>query len=230
MTMFDSATRDRTDRIDELDLDDVPVTELGAPKRRSVTRVLAGIGLLALSAMIGAYLFVASSPETTRVMVADGELAAGEPIGAGSLRVVEIGATDGLDVVSPEEQEVLFGLTPRSPIPDGTLLNPGLFVASDEAIPEGKVIVGVVLGPGSAPLERLRIGDPVGLVAVVSNVGLDDSAPELLGEGEVWAIGPADDGLGDDAFWVSVLVDVEIQVAVAQAASADQLWVTAVRS
>ena len=231
MTLYESATRRNvSDDLDEFDLDDVPVVELGSPKRRSTTRIVAGVGLLALSAMVGAYLFVASAPETTRVMVADGELVVGEPIGAGDLRVVEVGSTEGLDVVSPEEQEVLFGLMPRSPIPDGTLLNPGFFVAAEEAIPEGKVIVGAVLGPGSAPLERLRISDPVNLVAVVSNAGLGDATPELLGAGEVWSIGPVGDGVLDDGLWVSVLVDAEMQVAVAQAASSDQLWVTAVRS
>lgn len=230
MTVFESATRRSPSSSDGFDLDDVPVVELGAPRRRSFTRLFAGVGLVALSAMVGAYLFVASSPETTRVMVADGELAVGVPIGAGDLRVVEIGSTDGLDVVSPEEQEVLFGLTPRSPIPDGTLLNRGFFVAAEEAIPVGKVVVGAVLGPGSAPLERLRVGDRVGLVGVVANVGLSEAVPELLGEGEVWAIGPVGDGALDDGLWVSVLVDVDMQVAVAQAASADQLWVTAVRS
>ena len=46
----------------------------------------------------------------------------------------------------------------------------------------------------------------------------------------MWAIGPAGDGALDDGLWVSVLVDVDMQIAVAQAASAEQLWVTAVRS
>ena len=232
MTVFDPAPRAADAGYGNFDLDDAPLVPLQAPKKRSKTRIMAGIGLVALSAMVGAYVFVASSPETTSVMVAAGELEVGEPITTGDLRVVEIGSADGLDAVSPDDQGVLIGLTPRSPIPDGTLLNLGFFVTAEEAIPDGKVIVGAVLSPGSAPLERLRIGDPVGLVAVVNSVGVSDAEPALLGQGDVWAIGPVGDGAGADAgdLWVSVLVDVEIQIQVAQAASSELLWVTAVRS
>ena len=232
MTVFDPAPRAADASYGDFDLDDAPLVPLQAPKRRSKTRITTGVGLVALSAMVGAYAFVATSPETTRVMVASGELEVGEPITAGDLRVVEIGSADGLDAVSPDDQAALIGLTPRSPIPDGTVLNLGFFVTAEEAIPDGKVIVGAVLSPGSAPLERLRIGDSVGLVAVVNNVGVTDAVPELLGQGEVWAIGPVGDGAGAGAgdLWVSVLVDVEIQIQVAQAASAELLWVTAVRS
>lgn len=232
MTIFDPAPSAADARYEDFDLDDAPLVPLQAPKRRSAARIVAGVGLLALSALVGAYAFVAISPETTTVMVAAGELEVGEPITAGDLRVVEIGSADGLDAVSPDDQGVLIGLTARSPIPDGTVLNLGFFVTAEEAIPEGKAIVGAVLSPGSAPLERLRIGDPVGLVAVVNNVGLSDAEPELLGEGEVWAIGPTGGGAGANAgdLWVSVLVDVDIQIQVAQAASAEMLWVTAVRS
>lgn len=227
MTVFDS---ERTDTAyGDFDLDDAPLVSLEPPRKRSSARLFAGIGLLALSALIGAYVFVATSPDTTSVMVSAGELEVGEPITAGDLRVVEIGSAEGLDVVSPEEQDALLGLTPRSPIPAGTVLNSGFFVTAEEAIPEGKVIVGAVLEPGSAPLQRLRIGDPVGLISVVANVGLSEATPTLLGEGEVWAIGPSDDSNGSK-LWVSVLVDADIQIQVAQAASSDQLWVTAVRS
>jgi len=231
MTVFDPAPS-AADAYDDYDLDDAPLVPLQPPKRRSAGRLVAGIGLVALSAMIGAYVFVASSPETTKVMVADGELEPGEAVSAGDLRVVDIGETSGLDVVLPEEQDVLIGLTPRSLIPDGTVLNPSFFVTAEDVIPEGKVIVGAVLAPGSAPTDRLREGDPVGLVGVVASVGLNDATPVMLGEGEVWAIGPASDGTGADAdeLWVSVLVDESIQTEVAQAASTEQLWVTAVRS
>lgn len=216
----------------EFDLDEAPLVSLQPPRKRSTTRLAAGVGLVVLAALIGAYVFVAVSPDSTSVMVASGELAVGEPITAGDLRVVEIGSADGLDAVSPDDQSVLIGLTPRSPIPDGTVLNPAFFVTAEDAIPVGKVIVGAVLEPGSAPLKRLRIGDRVGLIAVVAGVGSGDAAPVLLGEGEVWAIGPAGSGTGSGAedLWVSVLVDLEIQTQVAQAASTDQLWVTAVRA
>jgi hypothetical protein len=84
-----------------------------------------------------------------------------------------------------------------------------------------------VLDPGSTPTRTLRIGDPVGLIAVVANLTAD-ATPTLLGEGEVWAIGPA--SADADEVWVSVLIDEAMQIDVAQAASTSQLWVSAVRS
>ena len=84
-----------------------------------------------------------------------------------------------------------------------------------------------VLEPGSAPTRTLRVGDPVGLISVVQNEG-PDSAPALIGDGEVWAIGAASDN--SDDVWVSVLVDEALQTTVAQAASSGRLWVSAVRS
>jgi hypothetical protein len=111
------------------------------------------------------------------------------------------------------------------------VLNPSLFVQVDEAIPEGKVIVGAVLAPGSAPTE-LRVGDPVNLIGVTAGVGAGELGPVVLGAGEIWAVGPAStrNGAVSDDVLVSVLVDVEIQADVAQAASDDRLWLTAVRA
>jgi hypothetical protein len=206
--------------------DEAQVVSLSAPKRRSVVRVVAGAGAIVFAALVGAYAYAAASPETTQVMVADGDLAVGEPISASDMRTVEVGAENGLDSVSPEDQDSLIGLAPRTPVPDGTVLNAGFFVTVEEAIPVGKVIVGAVLDPGASPTDNLRDGDPVGLIAVES--GSTDAEPRLIGTGEVWAIG----ALGDssDEVWVSVLVDEALQVDVAQAAATGRLWVSAVRS
>lgn len=225
MTMFDPVVE--ADPYGGLEGDDVDAVSLAAPKRRSTARIVGGVGAIALAALLGAYAFAAASPETTRVMVADGDLVVGEPITAADLRTVEVGSADGLDAVSPDGQASLIGLTPRSRVPDGTVLNPGLFVTIEEAIPAGKVIVGAVLEPGSAPTRTLRVGDPVGLISVVQNEG-PESAPALIGDGEVWAIGAASDN--SDDVWVSVLVDEALQTTVAQAASSGRLWVSAVRS
>lgn len=227
MSVFDPAPA-----VDDLygDLDgsgDAPIVSLDGPKNKNVARVVAGVGIVAFAALVGAYAFAASSPDTTRVMVAEGDLVVGEPITAANMRTVEIGSAAGLDSVSPDEQDVLIGLTPRAAVPDGTVLNTGLFIAEDESIPVGKVIVGAVLEPGSTPTNSLRIGDPVGLIAVVATLNAD-SVPSFLGQGEVWAIGPASADV--EEVWVSVLIDEALQIDVAQAASTSQLWVTAVRS
>ena len=100
MTIFDPAPRAADARYEDFDLDDAPLVPLQAPKRRSTTRIVAGVGVLALSAMVGAYAFVATSPETTRAMVAAGELEVGEPITTGDLRVVEIGSASSMPTVA----------------------------------------------------------------------------------------------------------------------------------
>lgn len=211
--------------------DDLAPVELGAPKKRSYSRVVVGFGAVALAALLGAYAFVAASPEATQVMVAANELRVGEPIVASDLRVADVGSVSQLDAVKAEDQAVLIGLTPRYPFPAGTVLNPSLFVQVDEAIPEGKVIVGAVLAPGSAPTE-LRVGDPVNLIGVTAGVVVGELGPVVLGAGEIWAVGPAStrNGAVSDDVLVSVLVDVGIQADVAQAASDDRLWLTAVRA
>jgi hypothetical protein len=212
--------------------DDLAPVELGAPKKRSYSRVVVGFGAVALAGLLGAYAFVAASPEATQVMVAANELRVGEPIVASDLRVADVGSVSQLDAVTAEDQAVLIGLTPRYPFPAGTVLNPSLFVQVDEAIPEGKVIVGAVLAPGSAPTELLRVGDPVNLIGVTAGVGTGEAGPVVLGAGEIWAVGPASErnGASSDDVLVSMLVDVGIQADVAQAASDDRLWLTAVRA
>lgn len=225
MSVFDPAPA-ALDPYGDLMGDDEPVVSLEPPKKRSVARTVAGVGVVALAALIGAYTFVASSPDTTRVMVASGDLVVGEPLTASDMRVVEIGSASGLDAVLADDQGVLIGLTPRTAVPDGTVLNPGLFVTIDDAIPVGKIVIGAVIEPGSAPTNNLRVGDPVGLIAVQST-GADAEAT-LIGQGEVWAIGPTSES--SDDVWVSVLVDEALQTQVAQAASTSELWVTAVRS
>ena len=94
------------------------------------------------------------------------------------------------------------------------------------------MIVGAVLAPGSAPTELLRVGDPVNLIGVTAGVGTGEAGPVVLGAGEIWAVGPASErnGASSDDVLVSMLVDVGIQADVAQAASDDRLWLTAVRA
>lgn len=233
MSSFEQLASDAVDPYEGYGLDDDASTvTLGAPKKRSYSRAIVGLGVVALAALLGAYAFIAASPETNQVMVASGDLRVGEPITAGDLRVADVGSVSDLDAVSPADQAVLIGLTPRYPFPDGTVLNPALFVQVDEAIPEGKVIVGAVLAPGSFPTERLRVGDPLNLVGVTSGTASAETGPVLLGVGEVWAVGPASErnGAASEDLFVSMLVDVAIQGDVAQAASQDLLWLTAVRA
>ncbi len=50
-------------------LDDEVLVSLEPPKKRGTARIVAGIGAVALAALVGAYAFAASSPETAAARI-----------------------------------------------------------------------------------------------------------------------------------------------------------------
>jgi len=210
-----------------------PIVSLSPPKRRRPSWVLFGVVLVALSALLGAYVFTATSDRLS-VIVAARDLAQGEPISADDLRVIEISRTDQLRAIQPSQQDLVVGLAPRGPIPAGTVLNVDLFALRDEVIPSGQVVVGAALDAGAAPTAALAPGDRVRIVAVAlatggapaaSNVGDPSTPPEatVLTEGTIWAIEGVASAESTARVWVSMLVPEAELTAVAQAAADQRL-------
>ena len=206
---------------------DVPVVSTSPPKRRRPSWALGGAVMIVAAALLGAYVF---SVETSKVsvMVAAHDLEPGLPIGAGDLRVVQIGMTGELRAIQPDQQGLILGQTPRAAIPAGTVLNTGLFVAAGEAVPQGQVVVGASFAAGEVPTPRLRTGDLVQLLEVAPTAGGAADAASLdavvLGAATVWAVtGSADPGASTSKVWVSLLVTVGLQTQVAQAAADGRL-------
>jgi hypothetical protein len=104
-------------------------------------------------------------------------------------------------------------------------LNTDLFAAEGEVIPAGMVVVGAALEPGAAPITGLRAGDRVEVLGTQPTTGSasvaggsDRPKADQLAAGSVWSVEEAGSG-SSSGLWVSVLVPVDAQGVVAQAAA-----------
>jgi Flp pilus assembly protein CpaB len=205
------------------------VTSLEPPKRWRPSWIALGVMLAALAGLLGAYVFSAAT-DTIGVVVAARDLGPGELLGPADVRVVEMGRTGELRAVLSDQQDLVLGRAARGPIPAGTVLNTDLFTAPEFAIPAGKVVVGGAFGAGAVPTGSLRPGDRVELLRVatereqLAGGASGDVTATALGTGVVWSVeGEASTESRSQLVWVSLLVDMELRGAVAQAAADDRL-------
>jgi Flp pilus assembly protein CpaB len=201
------------------------VVSLSAPKRRRPTWVVFGAVMVGLAMLLGVWVFSTSSQRIS-VIVAARDIAPGEVIEANDLRVVEMGRTGGLRAIQPSQQQLVVGQAARGPIPEGTMLNTGLFASRERVIPAGQVVVGAALEPGAAPGTGLAAGDRVDVLAVVKATGAPASvAPvaSVVASGTVWSVQPVGQGAASSKLMVSLLVPAETQAVVAQAAADGRL-------
>jgi len=215
----------RTLRRDRGPGDDVAVVSLSPPKKRRLSWVVVGVLLVGLAALLGAYVLTAVDDRIS-VMVAARDLGPGEPITAADMRVVEMGKTGNLRAIQSHQQDLIIGQAPRGPIPEGSVLNTGLFVAKDAAIPAGQVVVGGAFAAGAVPTATLAAGDEVVMFVVApSGPGATTVATDatVLGRARVWAVEGAASADSAAKAWVSLLVDEELQTSAVQAASDGRL-------
>jgi hypothetical protein len=202
---------------------DMPVVSLSAPTSRRPSWVVAGVVLVGLAALLGAYVFSAAT-DTIRVVVASTDLAPGEVIGPEDLRVVELGRTSELRAIVAEQQSLIIGLAPRSEIPGGTVLNTDLFVPAASVIPAGRVVAGASFGPGAVPTASLSVGQSVAILIVQRELlgtadVVDEQVATLLGTGTVWSVEGDPSANVANETWLSLLLDADLQTRFAQAAS-----------
>ncbi len=215
------------DRGRTAEVEDAPVVSVSAPTRRRPSWVIAGVVLVGAAALLGAYVFAATT-DTISVTVAARDLQPGDVIDAGDLRVIEMGRTSELRAITADQQDLIIGLSPRAVIPADTLLNTGLFVPVDDVLPAGQVVVGASFVAGEVPTPTLDVGETVAMLAVeattIGQVGEGEPpAATVLGEGVVWDVtGEATTGGASERVWVSLLIDEDLQSVVSQAA-ADEL-------
>ena len=211
----------------ENDTEAAPLVSVSPPKRRRPSWVLVGVVLVGLAALLGAYVF-STVNDRLSVMVASRDLEPGRPIAAGDLRVVEMGRTSSLRAIQPDQQSLIIGQAPRGPVPEGTVLNTGLFVPAGQVVPVGAVVVGGSFTAGAVPTASLSAGDAVVLLVVgpSSAGGVSEvvASPVVLGRATVWAVnGSAAGDASTSRVWVSLLVAEDLQTAAAQAASDGRL-------
>jgi hypothetical protein len=206
--------------------DDQSIVSLHPPTKRRPSWVLIGTIVVGLSALLGAYVFETIS-DTIQVTVAGRDLDPGEAISAEDLRVVEVGRTDEFRAIQPFQQDLIIGLAPLGPIPEGTMLNTGLFVAADSVVPDGKVVVGTSLSAGAVPTPSLGAADKVIILATSpESVGATDTQSQatVLGEATVWSVRGEASTTGESGrVWVALLIDKSQQSEVAQAAADGRL-------
>jgi hypothetical protein len=194
---------------------------LSRPTRRRPSWVLIGSLLVGMAALLGAWVFAATS-ERVSVMVAARDIQPGEVVSASDLRVVQIGATSDLRAIQSSQQDLILGKSARGPIPRGTVLNTDLFTDRGGAVPAGMVVVGAALDPGAVPSSELRAGDQVNVLAALrTTTGQTDvgAAPvaQLLATGTVWSVERT--GETSSGLWVALVVPAAAEGAVTQAAA-----------
>jgi Flp pilus assembly protein CpaB len=201
------------------------VVSLSAPKRRRPTWVVFGAVMVGIAMLLGVWVFTTSSQRIS-VMVAARDIPPGKVIEPTDMRVVEMGRTGGLRAIQPSQQQLVIGQAARGPIPEGTVLNTGLFASRDRVVPAGQVVVGAALEPGAAPGAGLAAGDRVDMLAVAKATGAPIGASpvaSVVASGTVWSVQPLGQGPASAKLVVSVLVPAEAQAVVAQAASDGRL-------
>jgi pilus assembly protein CpaB len=206
--------------------DALGITSLAGPRRRRPTFVVFGLLLMAASGLVGA-LLVGSLTTTVPVLAAAADLEPGQVVTAGDLRVVELSELGSAASIAVDEQATVIGLAARGPVPAGTILNPGLFVAPAAVIPDGMAVVGATLEPGAAAGSSIRPGDRVDVLGTSPPAaGLETTggagAADVLATGTVWGVEPPAPGSAGRIV-VTLLVPAEEHAAVAQAASDDRL-------
>ena len=207
--------------------EDVSVVSMASPTRRRPSWVLLGTLLVGIAGLLGAWVFTATT-ETISVMVAARDIAPGEVLTATDMRVVEMGKAGDLRAIQPSQQDLVIGRSACDPILQGTVLNTGLFAAADQVIPTGWVVVGAALEPGAAPSAKLAAGDRVRVLGVervagASAEGVPRPEATVLAEGTVWSVERASQSTSTSKMWVAILVPVESQTLVAQAAADGRL-------
>ena len=202
------------------------LVSVSGPKRRRPSWVLIGVVLVGIAALLGAYVF-STVNDRIQVLVASHELTPGTPVGPADVRVVEMGRTSGLLAIQPDDQGLIVGLVPRGPVPEGTVLNTGLFVPAGQVVPAGEVVVGAALSAGAVPAASLAAGDAVVLLVVAPLTGSSSAGPAVpvvLGRARVWAVdGSAATDSSTAKLWVSLLVSEDLEGPVAQAAADGRL-------
>lgn len=192
-----------------------------SPKQRQPSWVVLGVVLVGVAALLGAWIFIATSDQIA-VMVAARDIEPGEVIEATDLQVIEIGGSVDMRAVQRDQQDLVVGLAARGPIPEGTVMNTGLVAPRDRVIPAGWAVVGASLPRGAIPSTDLIVGDRVDLLRTTQRAGAPDESPltaSRITAGTVWSVRPPEASSVSAETWVALLVPTDTREPVAQAAS-----------
>lgn len=194
--------------------------------RRDRRPALAALALLLiLLGALGSALVAFRSGERVDVLIARRDIAMGQEITRDDLTTARV-AADGGTTIDAEAIGNFLGTHAIGPIPAGTLVNGGMFLAG-EVVPKGAQVVGVVVDIARRTTTRPEPGDVVQLV-YVSGAGGQPVGNLSPGDPVVTAARVVDvgGGGGTGSTSLSVLVRDAEAGTVADLASANSLAVT----
>lgn len=181
-------------------------TRLRRPRWRD-PRLLTGLVIVALSVAIGSWA-VSAAGRTVPVFVADGTLTPGEPIGAGSLRAVDVRLGAGTGRYLPADEPLPADLVALRVIDDGELVPLSALGADAD-------VRSVAVPVASGLSDRIRAGAVVDLWFVpdapIARDADDKPAPSTLARNVVVEQVDADEGgmIVDGTVTLHVLVPAD---------------------
>jgi len=208
----------------------VPSTgRLPVQRTRRPTFAALAVLLILVGALASAWL-VYRSGNRVDVLVARDDISVGQLMSAEDFGVARV-ATDDAPVIVASSRGNFENTRATTNIPAGTLLNRQMFLDSD-TVPQGGVVVGLVLTPQQRPAVPLEAGDVVRLYLVPPDEagGTVEGAPgDTVAEAvRVYEVAPAPENAQELS--ISVLVRVGESGDVVAAASAGQLAVARLAS
>ena len=197
--------------------------------RRNGALIAVGVLLMVGCGLIAAVLQMRATSKTA-VLAVTHQVPAGQVIRASDLSTVSISGGAGLRAIGAADRASVVGQTASVPLMPGTLITRSQ-LAKDNAVTQGKVVIGLSLKPGQVPTSTLKEGDEVLVVATgpaaqlagdSASGGTDrPSGAVLVRRATVFGVDGGN--RNNDNTSVSILVNEADAPAVAGAASVNQI-------
>lgn len=208
-----------------------------APRERKPALAALAV-LLILVGALGATVLVLRAGDRIEVIKITQRVEQGKPIPTSAMESVMVAEDSAVDYVKYNQRNQLSGYRATTDIVKGAVLVGQMLTSKSEALPEGKVLVGLSLKAGQFPAD-LAAGDTVSAYRVGEDKGSSsDSSDDAAGgsgsdtvlaqQAKVQSVGGSGDSLGSADMPVSILVDQDASAALAQAAAAGQVAVVKV--
>lgn len=163
----------------------------GVRQRRRPAVLGLGVALVAVCGLAGGWLATRGN-QSHSVVVARGELTAGQPIQASDLGTTILSGGADVSTIPGGQLSSVVGKYPNATVPGGSLVNPhGLAAAVTPG--RGQSIIGVGLKPGQLPALGLKPGDRVRLISTYSAQGGAGVKPGQAWPAIVVSAGPSGD-------------------------------------
>ena len=195
---------------------------LPAPVRDRRPALAALALLLVLGGALASALIAYRSGGRVDVLVAREDIEVGQVLTEGDFSVARV-AADGGATIPAANSTTFAGTTSLGRIPAGTLLNPKMFLAAKDVVPDDAVVVGVVLSASQRPAGELRRGDVVRVFLVPRESGDGAQGTVLADAVRVAEVAP---GAGGDSVRLSLLVPESPATSSASAAATSSIAVT----